>query len=504
MLFNQISLFLIYGLMFVTSLRGVASEDADAFPDATWRVIGGTDAVEGTAPYQVSLQHNGKHFCGGSIVGDRWVLTAAHCTRDLQVENTTILAGTNNLGKGGKNYTIDRVIPHSRFGYPLYANDIALIRLSTRVTYDEHVKRIDYSEQHVPENATVTLVGWGYHMYKENRRGLSPILQTIDLRTLTLDACRQQYRDTPLGNYIDVGHLCTFTMKGEGACKGDSGGALIWEGKQVALVNLGIPCARGYPDVHARISYYHDWIRTTIANNSEGDDLCYVVVEPSVKKPKMLKLIIVTLLLVGGGMANEDRQEHLQEQIFVEPYHVSLQENGKVKCSGSIVDRRWILTSAFCVDRFSQSRNVNNIALIRLAQPLAYNRFVSNITYYDKYVPDNATLTIVVGEFTPTWNTTNVRNLPEAECLDRYKFPYIEFGHLCTVSAQNVGSCQGRKGGAVTWQRKLVAVFNSPYGPCSSFYQRQPDVHARVSYYHDWIRTTMENNSDEPSSDVHV
>ncbi|KFB50836.1 larval chymotrypsin-like protein precursor [Anopheles sinensis] len=247
----------------------------------------------------------------------------------------------------------------------------------------------------------------------------------------------------------------------------------------------------------------------------------------------MFKLTIVTLALVCGGMANENRQEALPE-VLVEPYHVSLQDNGKYRCSGSIVDRRWILTSAFCVDRlsivnttvsvgtnniidfggipyaidraiqhsrYSQFHGVNNIALIRLAKPLAYDRFVSHIAYYDKYVPDNATLTIVVGEFSPTWNTTTVRNLPEVECLSRFRGSYIEAGHLCTVTEENIGACYGRKGGAVTWQGKLVAVFHSSYGHCGPFYLRNPDVHARVSYYHDWIRTTMANNSDEPSTD---
>uniref|UniRef100_A0AAG5D4A3 trypsin n=1 Tax=Anopheles atroparvus TaxID=41427 RepID=A0AAG5D4A3_ANOAO len=237
---------------------------------ASGAVVGGTTAKDGAAPFLVSLQQNGSHFCAGSIVDERWVLTAAHCAQDLQIEQILILAGTNNLEKGGRNLTIDRIIPHSRYDETTQANDIALLRLTSRVAYDEHVKRIEYSAQHVPDNATVTLMGWGYT--KRNEVEVSKALQTIDLRNVEVDRCTDMFANCFDAAVVDVGQLCAFTMKGEGGCTGDSGGALSWEGKQVALVSWAVDCAGGYPDVFTRISYYHDWIRTTIANNSEKDD----------------------------------------------------------------------------------------------------------------------------------------------------------------------------------------------------------------------------------------
>ncbi|EAA45497.2 AGAP006709-PA [Anopheles gambiae str. PEST] len=228
------------------------------------RVVGGEVAKNGSAPYQVSLQVPGwGHNCGGSLLNDRWVLTAAHCLVGHAPGDLMVLVGTNSLKEGGELLKVDKLLYHSRYNLPRFHNDIGLVRLEQPVRFSELVQSVEYSEKAVPANATVRLTGWGH----TSANGPSPtLLQSLNVVTLSNEDCNKKGGDP---GYTDVGHLCTLTKTGEGACNGDSGGPLVYEGKLVGVVNFGVPCALGYPDGFARVSYYHDWVRTTMANNSK-------------------------------------------------------------------------------------------------------------------------------------------------------------------------------------------------------------------------------------------
>nr|ABV60301.1 putative chymotrypsin [Lutzomyia longipalpis] len=247
----------VVGFVAVVALAG-----ASVVPfDVDQRIVGGETAEEGSAPYQVSLQNRFGHSCGGSIIDERWVITAAHCIKGVQTSALTVVAGTNDLTKEGVKYYPEQFFIHSRYDKPSFANDVGLIKLTERVKFTDKVKKIEYDYRIVPDGAVVRLTGWG----RLSAGGPIPnLLQTINLHYVNHNDCQSYFGAV---NSVDIGHLCTFEGKGQGACNGDSGSPLVYDNRLVALTNWGVPCATGLPDAHCRISYYHDWIRTTINSN---------------------------------------------------------------------------------------------------------------------------------------------------------------------------------------------------------------------------------------------
>ncbi|KAH8236844.1 hypothetical protein KR026_012584 [Drosophila bipectinata] len=233
------------------------------------RVINGENASLGEAPYQISLQGMyGEHICGGCIVDEYHVLTAAHCVYGYNPSYLRVATGTVEYQKPDALYTVEEHWIHCNYNSPSYYNDIALIRLNEPIVFNEYTQPAKLPTEPLANGTTLLLTGWG----STELWGDSPdVLQKAYLTHVDYPTCQAIMSNDPLNGPC---HVCTLTSGGQGACHGDSGGPLVSNGILYGLVNWGYPCALGYPDSHASVYFYLDWIRTMISGPC-GTCYCY-------------------------------------------------------------------------------------------------------------------------------------------------------------------------------------------------------------------------------------
>ncbi|EDW14764.1 chymotrypsin-2 [Drosophila mojavensis] len=239
-------------------------------PETGSRVIGGTDAELGLAPYQISLQSMfGDHMCGGVIIGEYHVLTAAHCVYGYNPPYLRVATGTVHWMQPDASYFVKEYWVHCNYNSPDYHNDIALIRLNDSIKWNEYTKPALLPDAPLANGSKLLLTGWGSTEYY---RDAGDRLQQATLTYVDYATC-QEIMGGDEGN--GPGHICTLTDEGMGACHGDSGGPVAWDGVVYGVVNWGHPCAIGYPDSYASTYYYRDWIARTKVESSCKDCHCY-------------------------------------------------------------------------------------------------------------------------------------------------------------------------------------------------------------------------------------
>ncbi|KAK6640424.1 hypothetical protein RUM44_012118 [Polyplax serrata] len=230
-------------------------------------IVSGTPAPKDAYPFIVSLRakKTNDFYCGGALVSDRFVLTAAHCIHD-SIKFIEVGVGSNAI----ENQTIHEL--EEAFIYPSYTplttiDDIALLKLKKPVTFSDSVQPILFPFPNRTDNLPVIAMGWG----RTAADGpASEILLELKRNVLSNDECSN--RLAVGGSKIKSNHICLGTNEGDGVCFGDSGGPMVHEkdGKFYILgvVAWGIPCALGFPDVFVRVAIYSHWINTTMKFNS--------------------------------------------------------------------------------------------------------------------------------------------------------------------------------------------------------------------------------------------
>lgn len=262
------------GLGLVTSKTVNARAAWSSLPAfASPKIVGGFDAGYGSWPWQALVTMRGMGWCGGSLLSNRWIVTAAHC---MDVSGTTIAAsdvevrvGTLTRETGGQLVGVRQVIKHEGFDDITYDNDIALLELSNEVLFSPFVQPIEpilpvEEPSLAPERQLATVTGWG--TTKFGGYGSSSLRQ-VSVPVIHPGSCRSAAYS--YGDAITDNMLCAGYGFGEkDSCQGDSGGPLVVPNGRggfvlAGIVSWGNNCAKpGYPGVYTRSANYRGWIET--------------------------------------------------------------------------------------------------------------------------------------------------------------------------------------------------------------------------------------------------
>ncbi|CAH2102209.1 unnamed protein product [Euphydryas editha] len=231
------------------------------------RIVGGSVTTIGQYPYSAALllstsgSGTFRQACGGSIINNRSILTAAHCfDRYPQANQWRVRVGSTNANSGGVVLTTNRITRHGSYSASTINNDVAIIRINGVFSFNNNVRAgsIAGSNYNLPDNAPVWVIGWGATRY--GGAGSSQ-LRHVQVWVVNQAVCRNRYAErfsTITDNMMCTGYL---DVGGRDACQGDSGGPVIHNNVIVGVTSWGYQCAHArYPGVNARVSRFTSWI----------------------------------------------------------------------------------------------------------------------------------------------------------------------------------------------------------------------------------------------------
>ncbi|CAO1428768.1 unnamed protein product [Diamesa hyperborea] len=512
------------------------------------RVVNGQSAYMGQFPYQALLNLtdplNQSYVCGGSIISQNWIITAAHCLEEIV--SVDIHVGIINRSPLTSEWTTkvekSNFIIHENYDDIEVTNDIALIRLDSKIPENQFVKsislptRADANEDLVGRTANVS--GFGRYADK-SKNSSSPILMWVELPIVDNSFC--ELLNPP--ERLAESKICVGSKDGMSPCFGDSGGPLAILRSDGTPVLIGIVshgysvfCELGHPGVFTDVHSFLDWIETS----------------------KMVKIFLVIVVLcavtqaqmetTGTGslfdIPNISRRVVNGQSAYLGqfPYQALLNLtnslNQSFTCGGSIISHNWILTAAHCLEEivsvdiyvgivnrspityewktkveksnfiiheeYDTISLTNDIALIRLDSKIPENQNVSPISLPTRAEANEDLVGKAANvsgfgrdsdkskESSPTLMWIELSIVANSFCEKANpKIPERQFeSKICVGSKDGMSSCNGDSGGPLAILRSdetpvLIGIVS--YGYFYFCEENVPEVYTNVHSFLDWI-----------------
>ncbi|TMW54689.1 hypothetical protein DOY81_000220, partial [Sarcophaga bullata] len=240
------------------------------------RIVGGKGATFGAYPWQVLVRESTwlglftKNKCGGVLITNRYVITAAHCQPGFLASLVAVMGEFDISGdlesKRAVTKNVKRVIVHRQYDPATFENDIALLELESPVQFDTHIVPICMPSDVADFTGRMaTVTGWGRLKYGG---GVPSVLQEVQVPVIENSVCQEMFHTAGHNKKILNSFLCAGYANGQkDSCEGDSGGPLVLQRSDgryelAGTVSHGIKCAAPYlPGVYMRTTFYKPWLR---------------------------------------------------------------------------------------------------------------------------------------------------------------------------------------------------------------------------------------------------
>uniref|UniRef100_A0A673K398 Granzyme B(G,H)-like n=1 Tax=Sinocyclocheilus rhinocerous TaxID=307959 RepID=A0A673K398_9TELE len=221
-------------------------------------IVNGREAKPHSRPYMVSVQTKEHHMCGGFLISDRFVMTAAHFL--------TVVLGAHDLRKKSENsvrFTVDSYHQHPDFTMESFHNDILLLKLEKKVQLNDNIKWISIpaKEGDIEAGSVCSIAGWG--LLETNGKRSDHLMET-NVTVMNNMECESKWGKD---DFSTSQMMCVYGNGG--SCDGDSGGPLVCGDTAVGVTSFGDPdlCnSLKLPEVYIKIAAYIPWIKKITGN----------------------------------------------------------------------------------------------------------------------------------------------------------------------------------------------------------------------------------------------